>query len=103
MVVVSHAGPIMHMVHALTGRGVAVAMKHTCITSVVLDPDSGAYVIDREQLLSNLPPIEKHFRSYGAGAGGDDEDAARMYAARARMCVGDEILCSVKHLAEPFR
>jgi len=90
----------MHMVHALTGRGVAVAMKHTCITSVLFDDRSGEYTIEREQLLTNLPPIEKHFRSYSAGA---DDDAARAYALRARECVGDEILCSVKHLAEPFR
>lgn len=91
----------MNMIHALTGRGVTNAMRHTCITSVVFNEDTGEYIIEREQLLSNLPPIDKHFKSYNILS--NNNEINTIYSTKTKEFVGEEIFCSLKHLPDQLK
>ena len=82
IVIISHAGPIMNMIHALTGRGVVNPMRHTCITSVVFDQTTGMFIIEKEQLPTLTSPYQ---------------------TTPNEVRVGEEIFCSVRHLAENMR
>lgn len=67
IVVVSHAGPIMNMIHALCGVGCTESLEHTSITSCLFDASTGAYKLEQNEqnrvLLCSVEHLPNHLRS----------------------------------------